>query len=515
MAELLTTATVALTNFVWTQLEKYVPLLYKKIGEEVKLRSAIHTYLSRYQDAYGSIKPIGMTSPIPLEKIYTEVQFTTEDLRRHFCEGALERSALRDLRHLIDKSKIETLHGIDAANRFQRLLVVGHPGGGKSTYLRRVGWECLRSHGILKERHSGKARYEHALLPVLLEMKRFRSGESTTLIELLTNELVNCGFPESEAMVEGLLEAGKLLILLDALDEVAQDRVESTVEQALELVRRYPECRFIISCRVAFQHDYFSNFQDVTLLDFTDGQIDHFITNWFSSAEQRAEKIAERFIRQLHDQEHAATLELARSPVLLGYLCMVYDRTLTPFTNRAEIYRRALDIYLEEWNARELKKAHAGRVHAMLPHETELRMLAHIAYHALKQEKFFLTKDEWMNAIQGYVSGLVEKPKGVSPADLLNGIAVSQGLVVQRTHLDWSFSHLTLQEYLAAFHIDQADLIEETVECHLGEDRWLEVFLILAGMRPARLLRAMVRIANLRVHSANPGWASWCRHLQS
>ncbi|SKA95036.1 NACHT domain-containing protein [Prosthecobacter debontii] len=511
----LTGAASKLGSFVWDQLTKAAPDLLKKFKEKRAMEQAVENYLSRYMDAYGSIKPIGMTHAIPLEQIYTEVQLTTEDLRLHFSEKMIEKTALSELRRTLNERQIRKQDGIDAANQFQRMLVVGNPGGGKSIYLQRIGWECLRSHGIRAQGHSGEPRYQPELLPVLLELKRCRSDEKASLVELLAREFADCGFPESVPMVEALLKAGKLLVLLDALDEVAQDRVEAVVQDAQSMVRRYPECRFIISCRIAFRHDYFRDFKDVTLLEFSDEQISRFIHNWFCDAEQKEAKIALSFVRELHRPEHKATLELARSPVLLGYLCVGYQGSLQLSSNRAEIYRRALDIFLQEWNARNLKTAHIRQLHASLPADTELLMLAQIAYRAMQEERFFLTRDEWIREIREFMTDLVEKPKTLPVGDILDGIAVSQGLVVQRSHQDWSFSHLTLQEYLAAYHIDQNGLMEITIRNYLGEKRWEEVFLILAGMKPGILLQEMIVTANAKIHDKNPSWTHWRDRLNA
>lgn len=500
---------------LWKQIAAHAPELLKKLSEKSQFNKAVENYLARYTNSYGFIKPLGMTHPIPLSQIYTEVQFTTENLRHHYSKQNIEETALRDLRQKLSLSKIEQINGIEAANSFQHILVLGHPGGGKSTYLQRVGWECLRSYGITDFGYSGKPAYKHAMLPVLLELKRCRSDENASLVELLARELADCGFPESTEIVEALLTAGRLLLLLDALDEVAQERVESIIDQAQSLVRRAPECRFIISCRIAFRHNYFKNFRDVTLLDFTDSQIKHFIYNWFSSSIQKEEKIAESFLTELKKEENAATLELARSPVLLGYLCLGYQNTLQLSANRAEIYRRALDIYLQEWNALNLKRQHAKQIAPCLPHETELSMLGQIAYEALEKECFFFSKDEWIASIRRFMSDMVEKPRSFPFEEVLDNIAVRQGLVVQRTHLDWSFSHLTLQEYLAAYHVDRNGLVEDCVQKHLGENRWREVFLILAGMCPKSLLPLMIRVANERIREFSSEWDDWKRHFNT
>ncbi|MHC5721809.1 MAG: NACHT domain-containing protein, partial [Nostoc sp.] len=60
-----------------------------------------------------------------------------------------------------------------------------------------------------------------------------------------------------------------------------------------------------------------------------------------------------------------------------------------------------------------------------------------------------------------------------------------QGILVERAEDVFSFSHLTLQEYLTAQHIIDIDdpcKLEKLVTEHLTEKRWNEVFLLVAGL---------------------------------
>jgi hypothetical protein len=65
---------------------------------------------------------------------------------------------------------------------------------------------------------------------------------------------------------------------------------------------------------------------------------------------------------------------------------------------------------------------------------------------------------------------------------LPNAIAVQQGILVERAEDVYSFSHLTLQEYLTAQYIADNNLIEQLVSNHLSDPRWREVFLLVAGL---------------------------------
>ncbi|MFM6438128.1 MAG: NACHT domain-containing protein, partial [Microcystis panniformis] len=65
---------------------------------------------------------------------------------------------------------------------------------------------------------------------------------------------------------------------------------------------------------------------------------------------------------------------------------------------------------------------------------------------------------------------------------VLKTIEIEQGILVERARDVYSFSHLTLQEYLTAQYIYDNDLIEETVKNYVTETRWREVFLLVAGL---------------------------------
>ena len=74
--------------------------------------------------------------------------------------------------------------------------------------------------------------------------------------------------------------------------------------------------------------------------------------------------------------------------------------------------------------------------------------------------------------------------KYIDTDKVLEAIVIQQGILVERAKDIYSFSHLTLQEYLTAKYISQDNhRIEKLITEHLTDERWREVFLLVAGIK--------------------------------
>lgn len=244
---------------------------------------------------------------------------------------ALE-SAYREAKHrsFEDKKQSKCL-GLEVANKKQFLMVLSGPGAGKSTFLRRVGLEALKGK---------KGRFEHRSIPVFIELKYFRSHNIK-----IAEEFRICGFPDPEKFTNKALEQGKLLILLDGLDEVPTERTNEAIKQSQNFVARYDKNRFITSCRVAAYRYNFRRFTDVAVAEFDNEQIQTFIANWFCSNS----RLGEDCWKKLNSSENSAAKELTQTPLLLTLVCLIYQRARKFPNNRATLYEKALRVLLEEW----------------------------------------------------------------------------------------------------------------------------------------------------------------------
>lgn len=224
-----TTIVTALTNnFIgqmiksgWEGINKN-ELLNKDVGQLIKEGKYLflRKYPQRYWDRHGMIKVLKMSKPMDLESIYVNVKclgnlvrdYYDENLENKYRESKQRRFNFRD-----DGKK----DGLLLANQEQYLMVLGDPGIGKSTFLRKVGLEALKGN---------KGSYQHPLTPVLLELKNFKENE-INIQALIEEEFKICGFPNVEKNITNKLEKGELLILLDGLDEVPTANVYNVIEK--------------------------------------------------------------------------------------------------------------------------------------------------------------------------------------------------------------------------------------------------------------------------------------------
>ena len=440
-------------------------------------------YIENYTERHGILKVLGMPKPVSLDSVYTAVKLLNpEELKTFESVEALESEFRQSRERGFQSRECSKQSGISVANQEQYLMVLGSPGMGKTTFLRKVSLEALKG---------SKGDYTHNYIPVLLELKTFRTGE-IDFENALATEFQNCGLPEYQQLTNKFLEQGKLLVLLDGLDEVPTERIGEMVTKIQDFVDRHRKNRFITSCRIAAYRNNFRRFTDVAIADFDDGQIENFIINWFVSNPERGQEC----LAKLNSGDYQAAKELTRTPLLLTLVCILYQRSGQFPTNRSTLYERALRVLLEEWNG--AKEIPIEQLYKGLDTKRKELILSQIAYNTFIENQLFFPKRTVVKQIEQLLPELLPDEKFVDGNHVLKDIEVQHGLLVERAEGIYSFSHLTIQEFLTAQHIDYNNIeIEPLIDRYLCDSRWREVFLLLSGLRKAdSLLLAMEKKIN-------------------
>lgn len=465
--------------------------IVKKIGQKtidaVKIQNAINKYAENYVSRHGKIKVLGMPESVFLEDIYTKVNLIKADyLYKEKEINYLERT-FRENRG--DYGITDRKEGIDIANEKKRLNVLGAPGSGKSTFLKRIGMQALKLEQSNKLFNNNDEFYIPDCIPVLVELKRFRN-EDVNLKAIIQKEFEIAGFPESNMFIDSALNNGNLLILLDGLDEVPSRILDRVIEHIRDFSDQYKNNRFITSCRTAFYKTYLVDFTDVEIASFDNTQIEKFIENWFSFGKDIQVNTSTRFLKQLFSNDNRSSLELARTPLLLVFLCLTFDESQKFPANRSSLYRRALMILLERWAAE--KRIHNEDIYQDFSSDLEIEMLAEIAAKFYTQDKIFFFENELNQQVKIFFESTLNI-KNIPISKIIEAIEIQQGLLVQRAPEIYSFSHLTIQEYLTAHYYFSPQKTIELVKKNIFDKRWREVFLLLAGMSTADdLLKLMV-----------------------
>ena len=269
---------------------------FQVIGDKRQAAKAFKRYADKYQSRYGLLQLLGMPQGIALKSVYTPVRVLNDSSIRQFeTIGDLEEIYRKSNQRRFQQGECRPEDGITVADENQYLMVLGNPGGGKSTFLRRLGLEAF---------NEDRDKFLHDCIPVMLELKQFANKE-VDLIGAIAEEFKHFGFPPSKEFAIKALETGKLMVLLDGLDEVPNEFTNSVMDAIDNLVTRYEKNRFIASCRIAaYRSNFKHDFQVIELADFDDTQIEQFITNWFSTELDKQTKTAEKCWETLNNENN-------------------------------------------------------------------------------------------------------------------------------------------------------------------------------------------------------------------
>ncbi len=470
-------------------------------AENSHLIKSLKDYLKSYRERHGKVKVVCvyMDEPVPLDSIYTTTKVV--DRSESECVESIETTS-SSFHFNLRQRKFEAIHeetkeAFALASQEQYLMLLGAPGIGKSTFLRKVGLECLKcrnwnfleaSDNYEAVRSNLNVSRRHTCIPVFIELKQIVSS-AITIEKLIVRELRIGGFSDPKSFMELALQQGRLLILFDGLDEVQSKHKDYTITEISDFVDQYSRNRFILSCRSADYIGGFYRFKDVTVADFEDHQIESFINNWFNSDEDQRTRTAKRCWELLNRPEYIATKELAKTPLLLTLLCAIYNKRLVFPKNRSSTYGAALDVVLKEWAAE--KRIQREPIYQELSIELERDLLSEIAYenfleYETDSDTLLIRKRKAVEQIRKFLMNNLNAPKYLNGEKVLDEIEVQQGILIRRSRDTYSFSHLTLQEYLAAqWIVDNEDVINLN-NSYLTNERWREVFLLVSGLLPGR-----------------------------
>ncbi|MCP4485907.1 MAG: DUF4062 domain-containing protein, partial [Gammaproteobacteria bacterium] len=257
----------------------------------------------------------------------------------------------------------------DLLPRNDRLLIEGQPGAGKTTFLRLAA--CMLARDLLGEPCPDGGPWRHAHLgldasaapkvPVLLRLAdlaallsdgdapRQRHDGGVWLLDLLARTCRQDDHPVAAEHWRKLFESGDAMLLLDGLDEAAEEGVRRRVfEIVRDAARRWP-CPMVITSRPIDTAPLIEmGFHSATIEPFDDRRIRAFIDRWVAALHAVEDTSHGGEAGRYRESLTAAIVgrsrvkRLAANPVMLTCLCVVHWNEGRLPEARSRVYRSVL-----------------------------------------------------------------------------------------------------------------------------------------------------------------------------
>jgi hypothetical protein len=454
------------------------------LENESSLEEVLQVYLLKTREKLNTMKVLDMRERLPLNDIYSETYFWKSST---FITDRIARVSDANL-----PVKNLRINAFDKIRESQYLMLMGGPGAGKTSFLKKVGLRYLDKNTSIQD--FGKWH-----IPIYISFKIFGDKIDSTdlksvLFERLGDFILSNDF-------EKMLRKGQFFILLDALDEYSNfSTMCNKVEEFLDL---YDSNRIIITNRLGIPDCKIAEFDEVEIAEFNKEQISTFAKKWFDATKKKelfdteAEELyeddweplemAEKFLHEL--ERNTAIAGACINPLILTYVCLRFKEEYGLPKNISGLLKDIVYILLKRWDAtRRIKRIpnDADR----LSDDRKIELFGKIAYKGFAKEtsrQFLWREDELVEEIKIFlknVSTINSSEIDSSTKLMLEVMIRDHGLLMPQGKMH-SFPHLTYQEYFVADYIQShlssdLKLLCKTLDNYLFDRQWEQVFLMLA-----------------------------------
>ena len=407
-------------------------------------------------------------------------------------------------------TKGRAVQGLDAAQREpvqlhealtnKRLVIVGDPGSGKTTFLRRIAFAlCQTTLGEVPDAAESRLGIRDKPFPVFIRIAKLlqhmqnareaglRDAPTTDdapawLPHFLTTSNKDANSGLSESFFKNKLQDGACILLLDGLDEAPNRRDRETVARLFErATQAYENCRFVVTTRPQAYTGgaVLAAFPQVQIDPLETGAIETFLQRWsevlFHESAERAKQHCSELLAALRNLPEVR--RMARNPVMLTALAVVHWNEHRLPEQRADLYESII-LWLLRSREQRPGRASADRCATLLG-DLALAMQSQPGGRQVQVSKRWAEE-----ALAPRFRDLSEEEQLEEAGQFLDAEEVDSGIIVSRGN-EVRFWHLTFQEYLAARAIaGQGDDAQRKILLTgdtLHKPEWREVLLLLAG----------------------------------
>ncbi len=255
-------------------------------------------------------------------------------------QSSFPRSELyvsRDLTRIVadDRKSIDSTELLSDAVPGVRNVVIGDPGVGKSTLVGQLVYEL-----------SGATTSRCA---VVVRCREIKAGDSASLVQAIIDGISDdFQLKIPEEAISDALALGRLLLIFDGLDEVADSTDRQSLATRIQMLGRlFPLSSVLVTARrVGFLASYFDNrmFAVNELDQYNDAQIREYVGKWFDHVGNY--NLGQHFLRESESLE-----DVRHNPLMLSLLCAVYIEHGWLPRNRRGVYQECASLLFRRWDS--------------------------------------------------------------------------------------------------------------------------------------------------------------------
>ncbi len=478
--------------------QKTIDDLAKGLGVDpaiLELDGQVNRYLQwvRKSHSFVDFRGMGLTQlkKEPIDEIFVEPEaglLTTQEQLE--CDESESASNWKSMTRTPNSAS-------SIVNSRDRIVVIGNPGDGKTTFLRKLCFDRAQQSS------------EPDGIPVFLRLpvasRAFQIEPDTDLLDVLVATVPE----ESRQFVrERIVEKSDCVLVFDGLDEVgSEEERNNLVRKIIAFTRRYPGNRFVLSSRVVgFDNKPWADegFTIVGLLDFRQKQIDEFVDRWTKVLQRIFDREESEVRRSLESAifSNPQVRALAGNPLILTILAVLNESRGGGLPKRrVDLYSKIVDVFLDSWERTKRLDSFDETADVDLDSREFEWLLADLGLKMQRDDRTLAPKWWLREQITSFLMtrlGVGEQEAKDAGERILRYLSERTGLIEERGLKEFGFSHRTLQEYFAALGmINETELlasIPDAMRPYLFDPQWSEVIRLVAAKVPPLVAQSLLQI---------------------
>ena len=451
----------------------YIESKRKNANLEISIQSPKREFLSDLLNKENSILyylanlEATLDSASKFVPLSTEYEHDSDENIIHLLQSF--EWAKRENRFSLETITKKPIDFISAHEHFQRYVLLGDPGSGKTTCLQYLTKKLIADYREDSSRQ----------IPFYVRLSEWKDHRASA-IEFLRYSFEKLAGPTSYLgrEFESLLSRGDLLIILDGLNEMPNRRYHHQ-ENDLEIVdsvkilrevstgeafrtKQDPRerslrelalsdavrTRFVLSCRT---HEFFESpkWQEVFVLPMSPEQISSFLTVYMGEKGSEFQSIL---------GANSALMDLAKNPFFLRSMIRVYSPEISIIENKG----RFLEYLCDQLLTREVNKG------LIFEKRRLMTFISKLAFNMIKKS---------------LVGVPIEIKDEIKKNQQLINILIGTGLMVPRGEKHIAFYHQIIQEFFAAYALRE-NLVKSRLSTLLAHKKWSEVVVLWHDIDP-------------------------------